>query len=617
MNQLWRVPAKRKQLMPLISIIRNFFVFLVFALALTGCCNGGACNFSPPNQMATCNSSFDINSVDSSLRNQFSPTPCSPTTARLFTDSGPNDVFEFELQADFDVINDPTISVANKDQAKSPGTLRYVDPTTNQTIEIPIMLEARGHSRFTYCAFRPLKIVFGSHQVGNIFEGASKKVKVVTHCGNHPTNSWILGGTPEEQRRRLLAEYYFYQVLETQGSMSLATRIARITYKDDDGTEIITEYAFLREREDDTCKRCGFVDEADDLEVPLLTPNQDSVFQATFYNKFAYNNDFVVTSGHNTRICKGSSLNGFYIPYDWDLTGVIRPEYHKNKNVDYRDNVDTFWAWLNSGTSPMRTKVQAWNFVQHETEMRQVLQDTLLDQEGQDLMNNWLNLYTCALKCYLGMDCAACQVTNGCQRSGDDILFATDFEADTVGSPPGSGLNLSGNAGAIEVVASSALSSKAMKIVRTMSPTEVEAHVADSQGMPFRAGKVHINFRAHGEVIPNHLIAGTVVSVRSSSGEAILILKLFDGAYHLLEGGSYVRLAGTYNPGEAHSLHIEVDLSLKVYKVCIEGNMVAAHKPFHSSAAMDLQGLKFIAPATVTEAFQADYVVDEIKLSKN
>lgn len=361
-----------------------------------------SCNFTPPAPGGQCNATFVPGSIGLATWDQNKPVACAPTTAPLFADAGPNDVFEFELQADFDVINDLSITRANKHLARSAGTLRYVDPNTNQTIQIPITLEARGKSRYDYCAFRPLKIVFASAQTGNIFEGASRKVKVVTHCGNHPTNPWILGGTPEEQRRRLLAEYYFYQVLETLGSTALSTRLARITYRDDDGTEIITEYAFLREREDDACVRCGFVDEAEDYDV--LTPNATSVSQGTLYNKFVYNNDYTITSGHNTRRCKDASMNGFYIPYDWDLTGVVRPDYFKNGGVSYTDNVINFWNWLNTETPEVRTKIQAWHIVNHDSDMQQVLNSTLLDTEGQGLLEGWYRLYMCAQRCFLGLN---------------------------------------------------------------------------------------------------------------------------------------------------------------------------------------------------------------------
>ena len=358
------------------------------------------CNFSPNAANAQCNTPFDRSAVNNSTWNQYKPVQCQPVTAPLFADAGPHDVFEFELQADFSVINDPNISLANSHLAQSPGTLRYVDTSNGQTVSIPINLEARGNSRFNHCEYRPLKIVFANNQVGNIFEGASKKVKIATHCGNHATSPWILGGTPEEQRRRLLAEYYFYQILETHDTTALATRLARITYKNSAGSVLLTEYAFLREREDDACVRCGFIDEADDNEV--LTPNQTSVFQGTLINKFVYNNDYQIPGTHNVRRCKDSSLNGYYIPYDWDLTGVIRPDYFKNGNVNYTDNVQSLWTWLNAQTPSVRTKTQVWHIVHKDKAMRDVLKNSLLDDTGKEIMQGWYQLYMCSLQCYLG-----------------------------------------------------------------------------------------------------------------------------------------------------------------------------------------------------------------------
>lgn len=358
------------------------------------------CDFVPPTAGGACNATFDPAAVDSAALSQYAPAACPPVTAALFANAGPNDVFQFELQADFNVINDPAIDQAHMDQAQSPGTLRYTDPAAGNLVEIPITLEARGKSRYDYCAFRPLKIVFAAHQAGNIFEGASKKIKVVTHCGNHPTNPWILGGTPEEQRRRLLAEYYFYQTLESLGSTALSTRLARITYRNADGSEIVTEYAFLLENDGYACKRCGYVDEAEDYET--LTADPASVFQGTLYNKFVYNNDYSIETGHNAVRCKDASNKGYYIPYDWNLTGVIRPEYFKNNNISYTANVQTFWDWLNTQMPDIRTKEQARHIYNHDKDMQRVIANSLLDEEGQNIMKGWYNLYICAVKCFLG-----------------------------------------------------------------------------------------------------------------------------------------------------------------------------------------------------------------------
>ena len=327
----------------------------------------------------------------------FRPLACTAPTSPLFNASS-NDVIDLTLRADFDHINDPAVAKAD---ATSAGTVSWTEG--GSSLSVAVTVEARGHSRFDHCAFRPLTIVFPTAQVGNVFEGVTKKLKVVTHCGNHPTDPWILGGTPEEQRRRLLAEYYFYEVLERLESTALNTRLARITYQDSSGTAIVTDFAILREREDAACVRCGLVDEAADINA--LTPDATSVFQGTLYNRFVFSEDFNITSGHNSIGCFDPAGNGFYIPYDWDLTGVVRPDYFKNTPfAPYDDNAARFRTFLETAVPKPRSVVQVWHIVQHDDAMEEVLEETLLDTQGEALLQDWYRLYIRTLKCWLGSD---------------------------------------------------------------------------------------------------------------------------------------------------------------------------------------------------------------------
>jgi len=328
-----------------------------------------------------------------------SPVYCPVTTKPLFS-AGSNDVMELELQADWSKINDPSLnSLTTKHLSTSSGTLRYVN-SNGTTVSLNVTVNGRGKSRFDFCAFRPLKIDFGSTQSGNIFAG-HKKVKLVTHCGNHPVNSWILGGSPEVQRNRLLSEYYFYEVLEQLDTSALSTRLARITYKNPDGSVHLTEYAFWREREDDACQRCGWEDESDDNDIPGLSPDSKSVFQTDMVEYFVYNNDYAATQGHNAIVCEDNANNGFYIPYDWDLTGVVRPEYSKNNGISYKQNSQNYANWLGGTTPPIRTRVQGWNIVDQASDMRTILDNSLLQPAGRKHMLGWFDQYIRVLRCYL------------------------------------------------------------------------------------------------------------------------------------------------------------------------------------------------------------------------
>lgn len=322
-----------------------------------------------------------------------SAVSCPASTKPLYTTNS-NDIMEFELQADWSIINGPTVP---KHLSSSPGTLKYVN-TGGETISLNVIVNGRGKSRYNHCAFRPLKIDFGSTQSGNIFAG-QKKVKLVTHCGNHATDPWILGGTPEVQENRLLSEYYFYEILEQLNSSSLSSRLARITYKNPDGSINTTKYAFWREKEDHACQRCGWSSEADNNND--LSPDAKSVFNAEMTEKFVYNNDYVVTVGHNTIICKNSANNAFYIPYDWDLTGVIRPDYSKNNGKTHKQNAPVYSDWLGGTTPEIRSKVQAWQIVENANNMRAILENSLLQPAGQKHMLGWFDQYINILRCHL------------------------------------------------------------------------------------------------------------------------------------------------------------------------------------------------------------------------
>ena len=190
-------------------------------------------------------------------------------------------------------------------------------------------------------------------------------------------------------------------MLEQLDTSALSTRLARITYKNPDGSVHLTEYAFWREREDDSCQRCGWADEADKSEFAGLSPDSKSVFQTDMMEHFVYNNDYAATRGHNTIVCEDSAANGFYIPYDWDLTGVVRPEYGKNFDITYKQNAPTYGSWLGGTTPQVRTRVQGWHIVNRADDMRAILDNSLLTPAGRNHMLGWFDQYIRVLRCYL------------------------------------------------------------------------------------------------------------------------------------------------------------------------------------------------------------------------
>ena len=217
--------------------------------------------------------------------------------------------------------------------------------------------------------------------------------------------------------------------------------------------------------------------------------------------------------------------------------------------------------------------------------------------------------------------------TNNCSKRGSHSLFVADFDGDIIGSPPapstplhygppGASLNIQGSSDTILIVDSTALGSQAMRITRgAPNPTEVEAVVGDIGDMPYTSGLLFIEFMAHAEEHSAPEIAAMSISVRSTEGNAALIMKLYDGSYRLKEGGSYIPIVGSYDPNTPHFIHIELDMDAGEYSICIDDEMVVAMKAFLGDFT-NLHALHFFVAPTITEAFPTVYVVDDIRITK-
>jgi hypothetical protein len=217
--------------------------------------------------------------------------------------------------------------------------------------------------------------------------------------------------------------------------------------------------------------------------------------------------------------------------------------------------------------------------------------------------------------------------TVNCGRNGSHSLFVANFENDTVGlppaacaalvyGPPGACLEASGGGGTFEVIDSAALGSKALHLQRSGQATIVDAVVGDIGQGPYSTGTYYVNFRAHGAIVPQYLISGPVVSVTSVAGRAVTYVKLFDDLYHRRQGDAFVDLSGAYDPTAAHSVHVELDLDARRFSMCVNDQVLVADASLFDSDFDDLHAVRFYLPATITEAFPAEYVVDDIRITR-
>ena len=345
-----------------------------------------------------------INEILSGAPSKLQPAAFTASSIGLFQNADPFEVLQVTLRADFDTIN----GEPNKDDAKSPGTLTYVDPISAIPVNVNVTVEARGKSRFTACAWRPLRLRFGSDPAGTLLEGTGKVIKIVTHCGfklsGSPFHEWLSEGTTTEQTRRLMQEFALYEVLGTTGSAALETRLALITYQDPAGTPLETHYAFFREREKRAAERGGFQRLESDEGDPRLPPNATSDFQVRFHHRFIFSHDynhFDPGAEHNVVRMGSPSGMEYYIPFDFDLSGIIRPEYSKNNGWSIEENGEDLVSWLESWPDQDLVRVQVASLLQHEDEMRQRVGAGLVDAEGKARLMAWFEDHVRRLKCYL------------------------------------------------------------------------------------------------------------------------------------------------------------------------------------------------------------------------
>jgi len=219
-----------------------------------------------------------------------------------------------------------------------------------------------------------------------------------------------------------------------------------------------------------------------------------------------------------------------------------------------------------------------------------------------------------------------------CDNRGGSTLFVADFDSDTVGSPPavvtnatlvmiygppGASLNISGPPNSAIVVNSNVLSSKALKITRQQfAEVNVAAVLGNNGTATYQAGTYYLEFMAHGDLVPSHLIAGAAISSRSAENGFAYSLKLFDTAYHERQQGNYSLLAGSYDVSDAHFVHVELNMDEKQYSICIDDEIVTSNQQLLEDDFTNIVSLHFFMPQMITEAFPSAYVVDDIRVTK-
>lgn len=188
-----------------------------------------------------------------------------------------------------------------------------------------VEIRVRGNSRVRVCSFPPLRLGFYSSDAPESVFSGQDKLKLVTHCKN-----------TADHEQNVLEEYAAYRIFNVLSNVSLRTRLARISYVDteDPGGHELVRYAFLIEPTTALAERhAGAL-----VSARRATKNYLDTTQATLGYVFQYligNTDWSLVRPMDSDICCHNvdlvDIDGrhFYVPYDFDLAGMVDARYAK------------------------------------------------------------------------------------------------------------------------------------------------------------------------------------------------------------------------------------------------------------------------------------------------
>ncbi len=212
-----------------------------------------------------------------------------------------------------------------------PAFLTYKD-SQGQSISLNVRLRPRGKKRLSrvVCSFPPIRILFDKQETANTIFAKQKKLKLVTQC------------QPELKRHEyyLLTEYLAYKTLNLLTNDSYKVRLVRVSYVDNtiagnkgNGKALHTNFGFLIEPTKRLAKRINRTrfkpPETSATHLDGTHLNLVSLFQMMIGNT-----DWSATHGGVEECCHNGKLFGeaessdnLFIPYDFDMTGLVNPDY--------------------------------------------------------------------------------------------------------------------------------------------------------------------------------------------------------------------------------------------------------------------------------------------------
>ena len=183
--------------------------------------------------------------------------------------------------------------------------------------EINVSLRARGNFRRKNCFFTPVKMkIKKSQSTGTIFQG-NKSLKLVLPCKNL-----------NDKNDKLIKEFIAYKIYEIVSYHFFKTRRLDVTFgniKRKKESEYSLKAFFI---EDDKRLAERFNGKIVKRYIHPLAMDNLSFVNLSFFNYLIGNTDFSSSNQHNGKLLF-TQKKIVPIPYDFDLTGWVNPNYGK------------------------------------------------------------------------------------------------------------------------------------------------------------------------------------------------------------------------------------------------------------------------------------------------
>lgn len=191
--------------------------------------------------------------------------------------------------------------------------------------DIDVAVRPRGKSRTELCDVLPLRLNFSPDAaLDSVFIGEDK-LKLVTHCKD--------GNSYEKD---VVEEYAVYRIMNVLSDLSLRVRLLRIRYVDtgQPDQDPKAHYGFLIESDASLGRRL----DATVVKVPNVSKGMFDPQHLALVYVFQYlvgNTDWsLVRANSNDSCCHNGMLirvdaAHYYLPYDFDMSGLVNARYAK------------------------------------------------------------------------------------------------------------------------------------------------------------------------------------------------------------------------------------------------------------------------------------------------